>query len=813
MRGRSATPPDDWPTSAPLPVGEQQSPSGRPKAIEHRRRSFDKTSKVRRLLNLGLLDLAQSLAEEMLAEDDGNADAHSLIANILDRRNDWDASLAHLRRACELMPDGPQVQLNLGMALLRLGNYREGLSLYEARLDKPAWSGFATADSRAANRGRLLRPGEPVDQRRILLLAEQGLGDGIMCARYIPLLAKRGAQIVVASNPTLRPFFARMDGSETLLSPPPDQPFAQINLAALPFDAWLPLLSLPYWFGTDLSNVPADIPYWTADATRIAAWRARFAEAGRIGTPKVGLVFQANPGGPGFSDKSMQIPDLVPLCSLDGVDVVNLQYGPAGRALAAAAPGIIDPSAGDLPLDEYGAALAATDLLITVDTMAAHFSGALGGPTWVVVPHSPHWMWGLTGATTPWYPTARIFRQQKNRDWSSAMATIAAEITANVASLERAAVNVGETKNGQELVTTATERVQQSDRPNSLLRQNSMAPSAPATLELALAQLRHGEYDQGFANYEARQDIALWSEQALPLPESLIAVAERRLQPSDPIRGRRIAVFTEQGLGDVFFGARFLDVLAERGASITLICRAPMRPFFARLAFLDTILSPPEDAPHAKIDLRRLSFDAFCPLLSLPHVLRLARAVTQLRVPYLSADPTQIAAWRARYERHGRPGWRKVGIVWQANPNNRALANRSMLAKDLAPLAKLEDVDLVNLQYGSAGRELARIAPEAIDPMQMQLTLDEFAAAAAATDIMVSVDTMAAHCSGALGHPLMVVLPDEPACWWGRERSDCDWYPGARLFRRSAGADWSETIEAVAATLRAEKRHTGRKGR
>ena len=375
------------------------------------------------MLRLGQFESAQAIVEKVLADDDRSADTHSLLANILDRRGDWQASLAHLRRAYELAPKAPQVRLNLAMATLRLGDYREGLPLYEARLDKPAWSGFATFESRTANRQRLLHRGDSVEGRRILLLAEQGLGDAIMCARYIPMLAESGARIALASNPTLRPFFARMSGIETVLSPPPDQPFAQINLAALPFDAWLPLLSLPYWFGTDLTHVPADIPYWRADEQRVADWRKRFAAAGRPGRPKVGLVFQANPGGQGFADKSMQVADLMPLLNLDGVDFVNMQHGPAGRKLAAA-PGIIDFFATEVPLDEYGAAVAATDLMISVDTMAAHFSGALGQPTWVAVPHSPHWIWLLAADSTPWYPQARIFREERPRDWSGAIAAI-----------------------------------------------------------------------------------------------------------------------------------------------------------------------------------------------------------------------------------------------------------------------------------------------------------------------------------------------------------------------------------------------------
>jgi ADP-heptose:LPS heptosyltransferase len=748
--------------------------------LENQARTSEKSSKARQYLSFGQLELAQALAEEILAENDKSADAHSLIASILDRRGEWQSSLAHLRRAYKLMPGGPQVRLNLAMALLRIGDYREGLALYEARLDKPTWSGFATAESRATNRDRLLRPGDNVDGRRILLLAEQGLGDGIMSARYIPLLAKRGARIAVASNPTLRPFFARLPGIETLLSPPPDQPFAQINLAALPFDAWLPLLSLPNWFRTDLQSVPSEFPYWNVDQSLVAHWHSRFAVAGRSGKPKVGLVFQANRSSAGFADRSMRIVDLAPLLKLDSLDIVNLQFGPPGRELVAAAPHIIDPMHAEVPLDEYGAMIAATDLLITVDTMAVHLSGALGHATWVAVPHSPQWTWGLTGTATPWYAATRIFRQHKDREWSGAVAAVAENLQERFGPSLREIPHISSTSRGEDRTLA----------------------SGAERLDLALSQLRRGQLEQGFANYEARMSIPLWSEQALPLQESLIAVRDRQLRPGDEVRGRRVAVFTEQGLGDTFLGARFLVRLAEQGAKITLICRAPMRPFFARLSFLDTILSPPDDAPHAKIDLRKLSFDAFCPLLSLPYALGISAEAALSRGPYLMADPTQVAVWRERYERHGRPGHRKVGLVWQANPTNSALSNRSMRTEDLAPLAQLETADLVNLQHGAAGRDLARIAPKLMDATQVPLTLDEFAAALAATDLVVSVDTMAAHCAGSLGHPVFVALPAEPGWWWGLDRADCDWYPSARLFRLCFGDDWAATVATIITALR-----------
>ena len=111
------------------------------------------------------------------------------------------------------------------------------------------------------------------------------------------------------------------------------------------------------------------------------------------------------------------------------VDWVNLQGGTAGRELAAAHPGMIDPLNPEVPLDEFAAAVAATDLLLTVDTMAAHCAGALGHPLWIMAPYSPHWCWSVERDRTPWYPTARLFRQTVRGDWSDAVDSLIPALT------------------------------------------------------------------------------------------------------------------------------------------------------------------------------------------------------------------------------------------------------------------------------------------------------------------------------------------------------------------------------------------------
>src|SRR3984893_15907110 len=380
---------------------------------------------AKNLLDLGRLDLARQVSGLALAESAQCANAPSVLGGVHDALEEWQDGFEHSRRAVELQPDSPQLKYNLALSTLRLDDYAKGFAWMEARIDKPDWTGFAIAPSRPAERHRLLPPGDPVDRRRILVIIEQGLGDCIMFARYLPLLAARGARITLACSPPLRPLFERVAGIEALLAPPPEQPLAKINLSLAEFDEWVPLLSLPYYFGTEFASVPAEIPYLSADPVRIAVWRERYEATGRRGPPKVGFVFQANPQSGSSADRSLSIPDLAPLLRIAEIDPVNLQGGAAGRQLAAEYPDIIDETNPETSLDEFAAAVAATDLVITVDTMAAHCAGALGHPAWIMVPYSPHWCWGVGRDLTPWYPTVRLFRQNFRQDWSNVVERMA----------------------------------------------------------------------------------------------------------------------------------------------------------------------------------------------------------------------------------------------------------------------------------------------------------------------------------------------------------------------------------------------------
>ena len=285
---------------------------------------------------------------------------------------------------------------------------------------------WAVRESITLHRDRLLKPGDPVDGRRIVVFTEQGLGDTIMFARYLPLLAARGALVMLACPPALAPLMARVAGIETLLTPPAEHPDGKLNLSAVTFDAFAPLMSLPHVFGTTEATIPADGPYLRADPARVAEWRARYEASGRPGHRRVGIVFQANPSARNAAQRSLGLGDVARIARVAGIDLVNLQHGAPGRALAASVEGVIDVTAEALALDAYADAVAATDLLISVDTLAAHCAGAMGHPVLVALPAPADWRWGQDATSTPWYASATLFRQAADRGWDEVVAGLCA---------------------------------------------------------------------------------------------------------------------------------------------------------------------------------------------------------------------------------------------------------------------------------------------------------------------------------------------------------------------------------------------------
>jgi Flp pilus assembly protein TadD len=334
-------------------------------------------------------------------------EAHSALGAALVDSGHPNEGIAAYRRAIALRPDYAEAHNNLGMALLLTGDFQQGWKEYEWRRRLP------NALFRRA--GRTWDGLDPFGQT-LLLYGEGGLGNVIQFARYIPLLAEQGARVIVECQPELVPLLAGLRGAWKVIAcgePPPAH------------DAHFPLASLPFMWGTTHPTIPARVPYLSLEplSTR---WRdiVRQVPGFRVGVCWKGSQRTAHLRGRSFDPRH-----LLPLASVPGVSLINLQHGetPPSEVPIDTLPGLEPHS---MQLSDVAAVIGHLDLVVTCDTSLAHLAGALGIPVWVALKFSACWRWMLNRENSPWYPTMRLFRQKMPGEWESVfvgMSSILAE--------------------------------------------------------------------------------------------------------------------------------------------------------------------------------------------------------------------------------------------------------------------------------------------------------------------------------------------------------------------------------------------------
>ncbi len=317
-------------------------------------------------------------------------------------------SLTNLGQVLAVDKDNADAHHNEGLALLTLGEYGRGFEKYEWR-----WQRSGMPPRRRL--GKPLWLGEyPLGRKTILLHAEQGLGDTIHFVRYAPLLARSGAKVVLEVQPELTRLLARVEGVAGVVArgdPLPD------------FDVHCPVGSLPRALKTDPASIPADVPYLAADAVRIAKWRPRI-EA--LPSPRVALAWAGSAAHANDRNRSLALSRLAPLLGVEGVSFVSIQreLRAEDADLLARTPRLTHIGDELEDFDDTAAVAALVDLVISVDTSVVHLAGAMARPTWVLLPFCPDWRWMLDREDSPWYPTARLFRQPALGDWDSVIARL-----------------------------------------------------------------------------------------------------------------------------------------------------------------------------------------------------------------------------------------------------------------------------------------------------------------------------------------------------------------------------------------------------
>lgn len=352
---------------------------------------------------------ALAVVENGLLKSPRDANLKLLAGQILIGLQRMDEARPLLEMAAESMPENPWPHLGIALMHMLRGELLEGFAEYRWRQRLPEcqprkfaqpywWGGDAVG-------------------KTILVYAEQGLGDALHFVRYLPLLVAKGARVLLICDPTLHPLLRGMDGI-TLVQP---------NVRP-EFDCHVSLLDLPDLFGTRLDTIPAAIPYLHAPQQRLLP----------PPTPgcrlRIGIVWAGNPKHNNSRNRDCAVEQFLPLAGRRGVEIFSLQVGESGSALAACGGDVLIVPLGS-HLRDMGvtaAVMMGLDLVITVDTAAAHLAGALGRPAWVLLQYAPDWRWMLDRDETPWYPTMRLFRQPQPGDWDSVFAAVGQALDAQL---------------------------------------------------------------------------------------------------------------------------------------------------------------------------------------------------------------------------------------------------------------------------------------------------------------------------------------------------------------------------------------------
>ena len=355
---------------------------------------------------------AEEILRRVVYERPDHIRAQINLGAALKEQGRFDAAIERLQKAIAAHPESAEAHWNYALTLLALGRFEDGWREYEWRAVLP---GFAMEHT-----DRPQWQGEPLDGRVLLVHAEQGLGDTIQFARYLPLLQKLDGRVLFACAPRMHRLLKSVPGMAELA--PIDR---------LPkHDLQSPLLSLPRLFESGLPYLPRNPAYIAADRARTEVWREALGESGKV---RVGIAWQGSPAYGNDGRRSIPLLGFEPLVRSAGVEIVSLQQGPGREQIAelgweSRVRDLTEHMDRDAAFVDTLAVMSALDLVVTSDPAIAHLAGAAGRPVRVALCHQPDWRWGLKGERSAWYPSMTLVRQTAPGDWAGVFDRIVAAL-------------------------------------------------------------------------------------------------------------------------------------------------------------------------------------------------------------------------------------------------------------------------------------------------------------------------------------------------------------------------------------------------
>jgi hypothetical protein len=329
----------------------------------------------------------------------------------------FDEALAIYNTMKAVDPNTVEADFSASLVHLLMGNFEIGWAAREARSKVPELAIARFEFSQPVWLGK-----DSIDGKTIVIHTDEGLGDSIQFARYVPMVAALGARVILVVEDAVYPLLSGLEGVAQCI---------QKSSSMLPaFDFYTPMSSLPLAFGTRLDTIPSATAYLSARAESKSVWEGRLGAHDRL---RVGLVWSGNPKHRDDHNRSIPLDILAGILDVDAT-FISLQKDPrpADKATLLAKPEIVDHTAHLTDFAETAALISCLDLVITVDTSVAHLAGALGRPTWILLPYTPDWRWLLDREDSPWYPSVRLFRQDKPRDYAGVVARLRSELAAMI---------------------------------------------------------------------------------------------------------------------------------------------------------------------------------------------------------------------------------------------------------------------------------------------------------------------------------------------------------------------------------------------
>ena len=340
------------------------------------------------------------------------AEAINNQGNALKELKRFDDALRSYDEALHIKPDFAEATWNKSLLLILTGNYSDGWMLYEARLEKEETKKNYPRYPQLAWRGQ-----EDIKGKKILIHSEQGLGDSIQFIRYLDQIHQLGAEIILEVPKTLATLVNTIKTPITVIE----------KGSKLPeFDAYCPLLSLPYVFKTTVDTIPSVVPYLSADKLKVSEWNSRLGIKTR---KRIGLVWSGSAGHKNDHNRSIPLEFFTDLLKLP-VEWHSLQkeYLTEDKNFLDSHPEVRQHQEELGDFADTAALIKCMDLVISVDTSVAHLAGALGKTTWILLPFIPDSRWMLEREDCPWYPTAKLVRQDEERDWKKVIMKLMREL-------------------------------------------------------------------------------------------------------------------------------------------------------------------------------------------------------------------------------------------------------------------------------------------------------------------------------------------------------------------------------------------------